>query len=341
MSDYKYIYRIDQFPNDKYDLSRLNSEIIDSSIIVSLSHLSGDNKECDIYFKASLDSSDWATLSGIVGKHSGEPLPDNHVVNTNIISSSTVMSTIVDGPKDVSGKLRVQQTSRKLGLRVMWTGIGDDTSDISKVGGGVTTCFTHTTGDNIPLVKYIDLNIVENETYLHEGYMTWKDCKLDTLSLQIVPRTVTVSGVSGGDKTVYGGYLVVPTASGSGNYEVVNDLTDPNGGLIYMPASGDTEARPTAYWDADWNSTTHKFENIRPNYLGSGEYNMFSYEVVLAEFIRQIPLLDSGFIPLNSSDTEELGQGMRIKMIADTCLDLGDHDWQVACIICLHRYKSV
>ena len=68
---------------------------------------------------------------------------------------------------------------------------------------------------------------------------------------------------------------------------------------------------------------------------------MFSYEVVLAEFVRHFNLLSSGFTPLNSSDTDQMGNGMRLKMIATTNTSTGDHDWGVACTMCLHRAKSV
>jgi len=156
----------------------------------------------------------------------------------------------------------------------------------------------------------------------------------------MVPRTVTVSGVTGGDKTVYGGYLVVPTPPGYGNKEIVNDLTIPSGGLVYMP-NNDLGETPSAYWDADYNTSTHKYENIRPNYTATGRYNIFSYEIVFAEFVRNMNLLSSGFIPLNSSDTDQLGQGMRLKMIADTNTSVDDHDWAIACTMCLHRDKSV
>jgi hypothetical protein len=242
--------------------------------------------------------------------------------------------------RDRSGKLRVHQTSRKLGTRIMWTGIGDDPSDITKVGGGETLSFQYKVGDIDPMIKYIDFNVAENETWLHEGYLTWQGGQMDTLSLQMVPRTVTVSGTTGSDMTVYGGYLVVPTPPGGGNYVVTSDLTQPAGGLVYMP-DNDLGESPTAYWDADYNEDTHEYENIRPNYTAQGRYNIFSYEVVFAEFMRQIPFLGSGFIPLNSSDTDQLGQGMRLKMIADTNTSVADHDWSIACIMCLHRDHSI
>lgn len=340
MTDYKYTYTIDQFPNNKYDTSKLDEEIRESSIPVALSYLSGSVDRMDIFFKQELGGKDWTTLSGVVSEHDGE---NDYVDYTPVkIMESFVQQPvkIEDEWRDRSGKLRVHQTSRKLGLRTSWTGRGDDPSDVTNVGGGETLMFNHKIGDNNPLIKYIDFNIITNETWAHEGYFTWKDCFMNTLSMQMVPRTVTVSGVTGGNKAVYGGYLVVPTAPGQGNIEVVNDLTEPDGGLVYMPHS-DLDDAPTAYWDADFNNSTKKFENIRPNYTGQGAYNIFSYEVIFAQFVRQIPLLGSGFLPLDSSDTDQLGHGMRFKMVAETNSSVDDHEWYVACFLCMHRHRTV
>jgi hypothetical protein len=342
MSEYTYNFTIDQFPNEKYDLSKLDREIRDSSITVSLSHMVGSEEDIDIIFRNPLLGKDLTTLSGVVQIHDGEDdyIDYDPVKIVDVDSAATVNTELSSLPVDPSGKLRVHQTSRKIGTKICWSGRGDDTTDITKVGGGETLYFHHELGESSPMIKYIDFNMSENETWLHEGYMTWKDCIADTLSMQIVPRTVTVSGVVGGDKTVYGGYMVIPTASGSGNIEVVNDLTQPHGGLVYMPDS-DIGETPTAYWDADWNSTTKEYENIRPNYTGTGRYNIFSYEVIFAEFVRELPLLSSGFIALSSSDTELIGQGFRIKLIADTNDSVDDHEWHVACILCMHREKTV
>lgn len=340
MTEYKYTYTIDQFPNSKYDTSKLDREIRDSSIVVSLAYLSGSVDRMDIFFRGPLEGKDWTTLSGVVAAHDGEDdLLDYSPVKIVAADEGAHVNTrLFDVPYDRSGKLRVHQTSRKFGTIICWIGVGDDPSDPSKCGGGEKLSFNHSIGDPNPMVKYIDFNVVENETWIHEGYVTWKNCHMDTLSLQMVPRTVTVSGASGTDMNLYGGYMVVPAAPGTGTIAVVNDLTLPTGGLIYMP-NGDLNEVPTAYWDADYNLTTHRYENIRPNYTGTGRYNIFSYEVIFAEFVREIPLLDSGFIALNSSDTDQIGQGMRLKMVADT--DGEDHDWSVACIICCHRARTI
>lgn len=243
-------------------------------------------------------------------------------------------------PKDRSGKIRMHQTSRKLGLRVMWMGVGDDPTDIKKVGGGNSLALKHEVGDTEPLVKYLDFNICENETWLHEGYLTWKDAQLDTLTLEMCCRAPTFTMGSNTFYNLYGGYLIIP-AAGDGIIDVTSDLTDPiAGGLIQMP-NNDLNEPPTAFWNADYNSSTGLYENISPAPYGNGRYNIFAGEIIFARFINKIPLLGSGFIALNSSDTDQMGQGMRLKMTADTNTEeFPDHDWAVACIMCLHREAS-
>jgi len=333
MASVKYTYNKSDFPNQITNTTTLTQEINNSLITVALDYINVNelinyDYTCDIWFKDSIGSENEILLNAVVANHVGDAVQS---------ADSVILSSEY---RDRSGKLRVHQTSRKLGLRIMWTGVGDDTSSVTKVGGGEPLNFDYHVGDTEPMIKYIDFNVAENETWLHEGYITWKNGDMDLFSLAMVPRTVTVSGVTGGDKTVYGGYMVMPTASGQGNYEVINDLTIPNNGLVYMP-NNDLNEPPVAYWDADYSTSTHKYSNIRPNFDGTGRYNIFSYEVVFAQFVRQIPLLASGFIALSSSDADQLGQGMRLKMVADTNDNTADHDWSVACIMCLHRYKSV
>jgi len=54
-----------------------------------------------------------------------------------------------------------------------------------------------------------------------------------------------------------------------------------------------------------------------------------------------MPLLGNGFIALNSSDTDQMGHGMRLKMISESNISNGDHVWSVACLMCMHRSSSV
>lgn len=265
------------------------------------------------------------------------PNNSGHTIDSN---KTTITQKKKDvGPQDISGKSRVQQTSRKLGLRVMWSGIGDDPSSLHSVGGGNPFTVIHTLGEATPEDVYIDYNMVQNETWLHEGYVTWKDCNMDTLTLEMVARVTQTQAGSNTNYNLYGGYIIVP-AAGNGTLDITSDITDPNAGLVYMPDNDLGEA-PTAFWNADYNSTTKLYENITPAPSGNGRYNMFTIEAVFARFVNEMPLLGSGFIALNSSDTDQMGHGMRLKMISKTNPNVDDHNWSLACLMCLHRDHSV
>ena len=236
--------------------------------------------------------------------------------------------------RDTSGKLRVHQTSRKIGLRITWTGAGDDQSDPHAVGGGERFSMAVASGT---VTKYVDFNCVNNETWLHEGYLTWDKCSMDLLTLEMVPRVASYTVSSGTNYNSYGGYMVIP-AAGDGIINITSDLTDANGGLVYMP-NDDEGNLPTAFWDADWNTSTKQYENITPAPYGTGRYNIFIYEITFARFVNEVPFLANGFIPLNSSDTDQLGHGMRLRM---TLAANGNTETSyIACIMCLHRKKSV
>lgn len=324
----KYTYSIsNDFPNSKVDVSRLSSEITSSDITTAFDYINSYLDTCDIWFKSDLSVDGVTTLSGIVSTHSGHVMIDESM-NVNLFGEY----------RDRSGKLRVHQTSRKLGLRIMWTGVGDDPTDITKVGGGTPLTIISASGTTSS-TSYIDFNIVENETWLHEGYMTWDDAQIDTLTVEIVPRTASVGAGTDTNYNLYGGYMVIP-AAGNGTISVNSDLTTHSGGLIYMP-NNDLDEAPTAFWDAEWDSTTHEYKNITPAPYGNGRYNIFSYEITFARFLNKIPLLRRGFIALNSSDTDALGQGMRLRLSSNTNQNVEPHAWSVAFMMCLHREKSV
>jgi len=262
--------------------------------------------------------------------------------NTHTITpdKSVIIEKQLDiGPQDRSGKPRMHQTSRKLGTRIMWIGLGDDPSNVHSVGGGQAFDIQHDIGEGDPESVYIDFNIVNNETWLHEGYITWQNCNMDRLTLEMCPRVTAGQVGTNTNYNLYGGYMVVP-AAGDGTFDLTADITDPNAGLIYMP-DNDLGKAPTAFWNADYNSSTKLYENISAAPTGDGRYNMFSVEITFARFLNHMPLLGSGFLPLNSSDTDQMGHGMRLKMIADTNETVDDHKWGVACLMCMHRNSSV
>jgi len=266
--------------------------------------------------------------------------PNNNSHEIDITKTTIINSITEIPPKDLSGKERVQQTSRPLGLKTYFTGCGDNPNNITEYGEGEDFFINHQIGDSTSQELYLDLNIVENETWIHEGYIIWKDALFDCVSLKIVPR---VTGTTIGSNTNFNCYtdgnihIIIP-AAGDGTCEITTDIYDPNGGLVYMPDS-DLGITPVAFWNADWNSTTKKYENITAAPYGNGRYNMFYEEDILSRFVNKVPLLGNGFQRLQSSDSERLGQGMRCKTIAHT--HNTDHDWSVACALTLHRYKTI
>lgn len=342
MTDIKYTYLIEQFSNNKADLSKLDREIRASVITVAISYLSGSEDSVDIYFKSSLSDSDWATLSGVVSLHDGidDYLDYTPVKLMAADETLTLHTALLNEYRDKSGKLRVHQTSRISGTMICWTGEGDLPSDQSSVGGGESLSFSYTIGQVDPMVRYVDFNVIENQTWLHEGYISWLSAKLDWVDLQLVSRVTQTVTSSGTNFNLYGGYLIIPAYPGTGTIQVTSDITTISGGLVYMPLN-DQGVRGLSFWNATWDTTTQRYKNITPAPTGNGEYNMFDQEVILAHFVRKMHLLGNGFIALNSSDTDQLGSGMRLKLTADTNKETSeDHDWSFACLLCLHRQKS-
>ena len=241
------------------------------------------------------------------------------------------MPGLILDKKTLDNKIFVQETSRPMNTTTYFTSQGDDISGPTKIGGGQMMSITHNIGDSITQNIYIDWNIKENKTYIHEGYVMWKDASFDTLSLSIVPTITTYIAGTNTNYNLYGGYLIIP-AAGNGT------ITPVDVHLIEMPISRDRGTRAVAYWDADYSTTTHTFSNIRANPTGLGQYMMFAAEVTLSKFVNKWILLNSGFIMLQTSDSEEMGCGMRLKFSLNT--EGTDHNWQAACGITMHREKN-
>lgn len=363
------------------------------------------------------------------------PNNNTHSIDESKTCIIDTVSTI--GASDrTTGKLRVHETSRQPGTKTYFTGASDNISNITNVGGGDLWISSHKIGDSTSSSIYFDFNSITNDTWVHEGYLTWKNCMFDTVSVKIVPRTVTyeVSGIrtptftgmgandltpsivttldmtlpttyrvsvdgdlpdtfrwskNGGttweatDITItgsvqelehgvgitfssiightigdiwdiravpqnttynlYGGYLIIP-ASNNGTIFITSDITQCHGGLV-QTTPNEIGVMSTSFWNADWNPTLGRFENITPAPFGNGGYNLFAVEVTLATFINRVPLLGDGFIMLQTSDVEQWSHGWRAKFSQTTYINtpigFSDHDWQTAMCITLHRARLV
>lgn len=111
----KYTYSYSSFLNNKADLLSLTAAIAESSITISLDYMNSENSAVDIWFKAKLPSADWATLSGVVAAHDGEP------------------PTVVTPPTMTDGRPIVRADTRPLDTETYFTMAGDT---VSGVGDG-------------------------------------------------------------------------------------------------------------------------------------------------------------------------------------------------------------
>ena len=232
-------------------------------------------------------------------------------------------------------KLLVHQTSRVVGTVTYFTCASDDSADFSKIGGNVGEDEKlkghHEIGDAVSESKYLTMNSVANTTYMHEGYLQWKDALNDELIVEIVPQLTAVSAGSSTFYNLYGGYLVIP-AAGDGTLNVDTMA------LVEMPVN-EFGTRSAGYWNADYNTTTKLFENVTAAPAADGVYNMFTVEVVLDRFANKVPLLGNGFMNLQTSDASHIGHGMRLKVTGTT---IGtDHEWWWNGFVTFHRNKTV
>ena len=236
----------------------------------------------------------------------------------------------------VSGNERFQTTTRKPGLKWCWMGEGDSQTAYNKVGGGTKLALKHTIGQSINPI-YMDLNIVENETYITEGYLSYDNgSALDGIraDFSVVPKVVTVEPASNTYFNVYGGYLVVP-AAGDGTVNITSDITAWNGGLVEVPINEKGYRSFHGYWNAEWDTVNKVYKNLSAAPLGDGIYNMYCYEVVFSKFHIGDIFCGKGSIRFNCSDIENLTQGMRIKIVLSNWVD--DHDWVFSAIAAFHR----
>lgn len=245
---------------------------------------------------------------------------------------SEELGVIMDA-KTKDNKIFVQETSRPLGTQIYFSSDGDDPADPNKVGGGADFSIIHKIGDPLVQTKAISYNVKENNTYLHEGYVIWQGASFDRVSLSIIPKVTASSLGSGTFFNAYGPYIV--PAAGDGTLVVQpGDMR-----LIEMLVGIDYSDKKPGFWNADYNSTTHQFENITAAPLGNGSYNMLHTEVTLERFVNRILLLDNGFLMLQSAESSQLPCNCDLRLTLETAGD--DHDWRAAFIIVMHRDRTV
>jgi len=340
MAQTKYVYSIaNDFPNSIVSTDRLSQEIQQSEITISLSHINTQDDNCDIWFKDSLPVDSSSILNVIVSEHSGEALPSQAtpVKIAEIEDGVNQPVSLSSEYRDKSGKLRVHQTSRKEGLAIHWTGRGDDRSNSKTFGKGPFISYKHSVGDSTSDIIYIDFNGLLNESWIHEVVLTWYGCELDTVSVDIVPDVCQIQDSTAGNFTKYEAILL-PAIPGTGNCNIVSDVLSYTGGLVSIDNPTDpSQSSSPGFWNADFNEETGRFENLAPAPNGDGGYNIFHEERVLNKTFNEIQLLKNAFQIFNSSDTDQISHGYRLRATFETTLP--DHEWTVSGILVMHRAK--
>ena len=228
-------------------------------------------------------------------------------------------------------KIMVQVTSRPIGTYTCFASEGDNTSYAHYVGGGQMISNYHHIGDPVNQVIYVDYNVMENKTFMREGYSVWMGADFDALNLEVVPTVTAYTAGTGTYFNLYQGYFILP-AAGDGNINVQpQDIR-----LVEIPFSLDnpTVRQSPAFWNADYSTQTHQFSNITPAPNGDGVYNMFGAEIVFQRPVN-LRLIGDHTMKLENSDIAQIAHGLRLRFTFDT---VGvDHEWKITVTLAMHR----
>jgi UDP-glucose 6-dehydrogenase len=190
----KYTYSISRDTlNGKVDTTKLQYEIQISLIAVAVEQIDTNGDLLEIIMKSDLSSQETGYLDGVVAQHDGVPM--DHTAKVT-----------------VDNKLYVKNTARPIGTFSCFSSYGDDISNPHDVGGGSPLNFKHTVGQPSTQYLYADFNVIENKTFLQEGYALWDKAVLDRVIMEVVPQVTVYTSGTNTFFNVYGGYLVVPAA---------------------------------------------------------------------------------------------------------------------------------
>jgi hypothetical protein len=347
MAETTYSYTVStDFPSGAVNTDKLETEIQASSIVTALERIDLAGDDIDIVFKDSLSTGDKTTLDNDTTGPAGGLI----AAHDNTDSPATDEVVLKDARQETDGRIRVYQTARPVGTKLIYSILDDDQGvggdEFEHVWGGKKLIITHTNGDGVGSdnknTAYMDLNTIENSTYLRAGIPVFDGATCDEVSVECVNQVTDTSAGSNTDYSLYGGYLIVPAAmpgmgEGAGAGTLV--VADADMRLIQiLPNEEGVSAQ--GFWDADWNSSTKEFENVTANLTGTGGYNMFSLELVLSNFA---PLLvvcgdSNGISALRSEESERIPHGIRIKLTATTSAP--DHDWNFGINFVMYREKT-
>jgi len=284
--------------------------------------------------------------SYLAGRQVAGVSPTQELANQSDFESDHKAAAETDPPTmevNRDGKLFVHQTPTPIGATSYVTSEGDDYSNRSSVGGGQKLAVNHVSGGGDNVVD-IDFNCAGNKTWIYSGFASWKDTQQDTMSLSVLTRKSTTSSSSGTNYSTlnypghpWDGKLILP-AAGDGDLAV----TVPVLVGFYPGASNNKENDVPCYWNATWNPATKQYDSITPAPAGDGEFNMFTDEITLFRFVNNIIFDGTNSYPwsMDSRDSQQLGDGMFIRLTPITNTASGDHNWSACVSLFMHRENT-
>jgi len=321
--------------NNGLNESLLYQEIQESNITRNIDNVGRNGDNCSIVFNGddALSTSDSDILDTIINEHDGtKNILEPPVQNVQVMPLNDGYE---EAPFDIFSRFLVHDGARPLSTDTYITGRGDNRAlNYTDIGGGQDIFFYHKIGDDVKQTLYIDFNMEEISCYIYNGWVYWKDCAGDSITLEIVNEVtpITTDQVDT-NYNLYGGYLIIP-AAGNGTI----DIDPTNVYPIKCLVSQKTGLKSPGYWNMDWNNETYQWENITAVPDGTGDYNMFSEEKILDRFVNHLNMVGSHKTFLHIKDTAQFGPGLRMKFHIHCNGD--DHEFMVGVNLFLYRSKT-
>lgn len=262
----KYSYSIaSDTPNQMVSPSRLENEIKESAIVTAIDRIETAGDVIDVWMKAALSGGDETLLDGLVGAHSGEPLPD------------TSLPVSLPDVKLEDGRLYVAQNRVPPGYTLYVTGEADNIAT-GGFGGGAQMKF-----DAANTVREFQLL---SHSYAIGARAQWQGCSIDCYfkATLIAPACSGFTNAAGDfDKVSLGGgfNMFKPVTAGTGAW--TGNLSDKLTSTQILKATPVPVAGNVGWFD--YNSDTNI---LTANMAQQGGYNLYDFPINLHAFARKV-----------------------------------------------------
>lgn len=258
----------------------------------------------------------------------------------DIVSSNQLISLLkgsFSSLRSTDNRIIVKPNVRPVNTTGYFTSRDDNVAIPGDVGNGENLIeVDHKIGDPATVTITQKFNVESNRSWVFEGYLKYSNALFDRFCFYISTVATPFTEMAGTNFLRYPGKKIILPAMGNGDVSLdLNNLTT----LVSVVPKTDSGLYPSAYWDADYNSTTGKYENLTPNLTGEGKYNIFYEEVTLKRYINNVGLIGDGFFKFETTDPSELASNLKCNYMFTTTGD--DHDWRAIVFISMFREKGV